>query len=84
VVVLVVVIVVVVVADVVVGGKGGGGGLLVVFGGRNYVVLTARLRTGRSDVRNPAGKKKSSPKPSIPALGVTQPPIQWVPGHSRR
>jgi len=53
-VVAVVVIVVAVVVVVVVGGGGVGG----VFGGRNYVVvLKGRLRTGRSEVRFPAGKK---------------------------
>jgi len=43
---------------------------------------SASLRAGRSGDRNPVGGRDFANR-SRPALGLTQPPIQWVLWHSR-
>jgi len=45
------------------------------------VGIVTRLRTGRSGVRIPAGKRAFLFKRSISALRLTQPTIEWIPRH---
>jgi hypothetical protein len=40
--------------------------------------IVTRLRAGRSGICVPAGARDFSLQKTIPALGPTQPPIQWV------
>jgi hypothetical protein len=44
------------------------------------VVVETRLRAGPSRVRIAAVKDVLFSKSSVPGLGHTQPPLQWVPG----
>jgi hypothetical protein len=50
---------------------------------RNSVVgITTRCGLDGPGIESQYGR--NFPHPSTPALGLTQRPIQWVPGHSRR
>jgi hypothetical protein len=49
--------------------------------GRKRAVGSKSLRAGRPGIESQWGGGGDFPHPSRPALGHTQPPIQWIPGY---